>query len=553
MTLTTGEVLQERYRIVSMLGAGGMGAVYQAWDGRLNVPVALKEMTAQPGLSSRAVAELRQQFQQEATVVARLRHSHLVDVKDFFELEGNVYLVMGFVEGESLAERIERQGALDETDVLAWAHQLIDALEYCHRRGVIHRDVKPQNVIIQPDGDAMLVDFGLVKLWDPGDPRTKTAMRGVGTAEYAPPEQYDEAAGHTDPRSDIYSLGATLYHALTGQAPPTVTQRIARRRAFQPPRVVKRGITSATEAAVLRAMALTIEDRFPTMRELALALGGGPVRLARAAESARQKTRTMSTGRRAEGAPGGARWWVWALGALALAALVLVVLGGGLAMWASVMGGEPAPTVSLAATSVLTQPPTHRPKSTPVPTLAAAPTSTTAVANTSVPAPTDTAVVPTRTPEATSTRGATDTPVPTPTDTTPVTATRVEASTATPASSGAVPVLVSPAQGGTYQGPLTLQWQGSLRAGQAYQATVRHTESGHVIQSGSLTDQRWTVGLPAEKPGDWRWYVSVIQGGNEMSTSAEGMFWFNPHGGSGDGGGDDGGGDGGGEPTAAPP
>ena len=188
--LTTGTILQNRYRIVSLLGQGGMGAVYRAWDMRLNVPVALKEMVPQPGLDSQTLAQLRQQFQQEANILARLNHPHLVRVTDFFEEENNAYLVMDFVEGESLADRIARQGALPETEVLSWAGQLLDALSYCHARGVIHRDIKPQNVVIRPDGRAVLVDFGLVKLWDPSDPRTRTVMRGMGTPEYAPPEQY---------------------------------------------------------------------------------------------------------------------------------------------------------------------------------------------------------------------------------------------------------------------------------------------------------------------------------------------------------------------------
>jgi serine/threonine protein kinase len=207
MGLTTGDVLQNRYRVVSPLGHGGMGAVYRAWDTRLKIPLALKEMTAQPGLDQETLAQLHQQFEQEAAVLARLDHPHLVRVIDFFEERGNTYLVMGFVEGESLDSLIGREKALPESQVLAWANQLLDALAYCHSQGVIHRDIKPQNVIIRSDGRAVLVDFGLVKLWDPSDPHTRTAMRGMGTPEYAPPEQYGTRPGHTDPRSDLYGLG----------------------------------------------------------------------------------------------------------------------------------------------------------------------------------------------------------------------------------------------------------------------------------------------------------------------------------------------------------
>ncbi|MCD6284907.1 MAG: serine/threonine protein kinase, partial [Anaerolineae bacterium] len=189
------DVLQNRYRIIAQLGKGGMGAVYRAWDMRLGIPVALKQMAAQPELDADVLADLRDQFQQEAVTLARLSHPNLVGVTDYFQQGRNVYLVMKFVEGESLSERIKRQGALPESDVLAWTAQLLDALAYCHSHGVIHRDIKPQNIIISPREAAVLVDFGLVKLWDPGDPRTRSAVRGVGTPEYAPPEQYELTAG----------------------------------------------------------------------------------------------------------------------------------------------------------------------------------------------------------------------------------------------------------------------------------------------------------------------------------------------------------------------
>jgi multiple sugar transport system substrate-binding protein len=274
MGLTTGEMLQNRYRVVSLMGQGGMGAIYRAWDMRLKMHVALKEMIPQPGLDATMLAQLRQQFEQEAAVLARLNHPHLVRVIDFFEEKSNTYLVMDFVEGESLADRIAREGALPEAQTLTWANQLLDALAYCHDQGVLHRDVKPQNVIIRPDGQAVLVDFGLVKLWDPNDPRTKTAMRGMGTPEYAPPEQYDATAGHTTPASDIYSLGATLYHALTGLAPPTATLRMADPTQFTPLRELAPHVTSETEAVIMKAMELVCVQRWEGAQEMAAALRG---------------------------------------------------------------------------------------------------------------------------------------------------------------------------------------------------------------------------------------------------------------------------------------
>ncbi len=270
--LTPGTVLQNRYRIVSKLGQGGMGAVYRAWDMRLSVPIALKEMTPQPGLDMQTLGQLRDQFRQEATVLARLNHPHLVRVTDFFEEGGNAYLVMDFVEGQSLADRITQRGALPEAEVLTWSKQLLSALAYCHRQGIIHRDIKPQNVIIRSDGRAVLVDFGLVKLWDPNDPHTRTVMRGMGTPEYAPPEQYEADTGHTDPCSDVYSLGATLYHALVGQAPLTATLRMATPEKFAPVRTLNPDVSPATETTVMKALELAQSKRWQSADEMTAAL-----------------------------------------------------------------------------------------------------------------------------------------------------------------------------------------------------------------------------------------------------------------------------------------
>ena len=333
--LTTGTILQDRYRIVSPLGQGGMGAVYRAWDTRLNVPVALKEMTPQPGLDPQTLAQLRQQFQQEALVLARLNHPHLVRVSDFFEEHGNTYLVMDFVKGESLADRITGQGPLPEREVLAWAGQLLDALAYCHAQGILHRDIKPQNVIIRPDGQAVLVDFGLVKLWDPGDPRTKTAMRGMGTPEYAPPEQYETEMGHTDARSDIYSLGATLYHALAGQAPPTATLRMATPERFVPMRTLNPNTSATTETAVLRAMELARSQRWHSADDMAAALevstslasGQPPERVAPAVPR-HEKTRVIPAAQ-PPATPARRRvpTWAWVLGGLAVIVLCVAMVG----------------------------------------------------------------------------------------------------------------------------------------------------------------------------------------------------------------------------------
>ena len=526
MTPTTGQMLQNRYRIVSRLGQGGMGAVYRAWDTRLNVPVALKEMIPQPGLDPHMLDQLRQQFQQEAQVLAGLKHPHLVRVSDFFEEGDNTYLVMDFVEGESLADRIKQEGALPEAQVLTWAKQLLAALAYCHDQGVLHRDVKPQNVIIQPDGQAVLVDFGLVKLWDPDDPRTRTAMQGMGTPEYAPPEQYGAQMGHTDPRSDVYSVGATIYHALVSQAPPTATLRMADPEKFIPPREAMPQVSQRTETVVLKALELARSRRWQSATEMAAAIEGTltPASLQpsdRAAPPRYEKTQVMPRRTRTKviprampGAPAAtlARRrvpvWVWALSGLGVLILA-VVLAVALVRGKGEMGGmgdsltptsapasTPVATVTLRPTHTPTRPPTHTP--TPIPK------------NTKTPRPTST---PVHTPGATPM--ATGTPLP---------------PTAIPTVAPQViqPVMVAPTQGGEYNNPITFQWSGSLSTGQTYQVTVYHPESQTVLQSELQTDPSWITDLPADKYGEWRWRVSVVQGGSALTTSSEWMFWFVP-------------------------
>jgi len=254
-----------------------MGAVYDATDMVLNVRRALKEMVPYPGTPESAMPQLRKQFRQEARLLAELRHSNLPRVTDYFEEDGRTYLVMDFVSGQRMDDIIAQKGKLTEEDALKWTQQLMEALAYCHGKGVIHRDIKPQNVIITAQKEAILVDFGLAKMADPTKPYTSTAMRGIGTPEYAPPEQYYTKQGHSAPPTDIYSLGALLYHALTGVVPSTVAERAGNPRSLAPVHEHNENISKATAEAIMKALSLQSIKRFQNVSEMHEALFGTPL------------------------------------------------------------------------------------------------------------------------------------------------------------------------------------------------------------------------------------------------------------------------------------
>ncbi|RME46375.1 MAG: serine/threonine protein kinase [Chloroflexi bacterium] len=280
--LPPGTVLRDRYKIIALVGQGGAGAVYQAEDLRLEGRMcAIKEVRPQPGASEEAIAQAQAQFRREASTLARLDQPNLPKVSDYFSRDGLDYLVMDFVAGRNLKEVLDearRQNQfLDEERVLAWAQQLCDALEYLHSQDppVLHRDIKPANIKLTPEGRIKLVDFGLVKPLDPEDPRTITVLQGLGSLPYTPLEQYGGSIGHTDTRSDIYALGATLYHLLTGRAPATAQERFLNPNALPPPRSINPQITERTEAAILRAMSMHPEERPASIAELRQALFSG--------------------------------------------------------------------------------------------------------------------------------------------------------------------------------------------------------------------------------------------------------------------------------------
>ncbi len=304
--LKSDEVLANRYRLILLVGQGTMGAVYDAEDLVFHRRVALKQMRYAPEASERVKEQTRDQFEREAKILATLRHPNLPRVTDYFALADQQFLVMDYIEGQSLDEILElHRGGLEESTVLEWADQLLSALIYIHRHGLVHRDVKPANIRVTPDDHIFLVDFGLVKTFDPESPKTATAVRGLGTPQYAPPEQYDAELGHTEPRSDIYSLGATMYHLLTGEPPATVTRRVSSPGAFRSVKELAPTVSPEVERAVLRAMEVSIVKRFASASDMREALrlahvrsGADPSRTgtlpaAELLRSRRQKRRRM--------------------------------------------------------------------------------------------------------------------------------------------------------------------------------------------------------------------------------------------------------------------
>ena len=272
--LTPETVLQGRYRIVRQLGQGGMGAVYEAIDQRLDTTVALKETLF-------ADERLRKQFEREARLLARLHHPALPRVSDHFSENDGQFLVMQFIPGDDLSEMMNRKrGPFPADQVLTWADQLLDALDYLHTQDpqIVHRDIKPQNLKLTSRGQIILLDFGLAKGQAGEISRVTTSASIFGyTPNYAPLEQIQGLG--TDPRSDLYSLGATLYHLMTGVKPPDALTRAAALVNGQPDPLLKASEANAAIAPELdhvlgKAMAQNRDQRYASASEMRKALHG---------------------------------------------------------------------------------------------------------------------------------------------------------------------------------------------------------------------------------------------------------------------------------------
>ncbi|MBC8166017.1 MAG: protein kinase [Bryobacteraceae bacterium] len=345
--LTPETVLQSRYRVVHQLGQGGMGAVYEAVDERLDSTIALKETFF-------ADERLRKQFEREARLLARMHHPALPRVSDHFSEGEGQFLVMQFIAGDDLAEMsAKRRGPFPAEQVLTWADQLLDALDYLHTQDpqIIHRDIKPQNLKLTPRGQIILLDFGLAKGQASEISRITTSASIFGyTPNYAPLEQIQGLG--TDARSDIYALAATLYHLMTGVKPPDALTRAAaivngQPDPLKPAYEVNSSVPAGSAAVLQKAMAQNRDQRYASAAEMRRAFQGvgsettvsnrskantvlfpasAPTIAAETRANARQAT--VQTGETTVvRQPGGARRKPWVIAAAAVVLLVAAVGG----------------------------------------------------------------------------------------------------------------------------------------------------------------------------------------------------------------------------------
>ncbi len=367
-----------------------MGTVYLALDQTLDIQVAVKENQNVDPVTER-------QFRREASLLATLRHPNLPRVTDHFILDGRQYLVMDYIEGEDLETLCARQPpAVDE--VLSWSDEICDALIFLHSREppVIHRDIKPANIKLQPDGNLVLVDFGIAKVFD--SKQTTTGARGL-TPGYSPPEQYGGSL--TDHRSDQYSLAATLYNMFTGQRPIDSIERMFNKQPLPTVRELNPEVPAHVNDAITRALSLDPDHRFPDIVHFKSALRDPnqqmTVRAATPIQAPFPPSSSVPTQIEVPLQPSRKRTGLWI--ALAIVAIIIVATGAG----AVIIGGgildsgssqSPSPTVPVVAlvpsdtpTATLTEEALPSPTAEPTETLVPEPTPTPTIEPTSTPLP----------------------------------------------------------------------------------------------------------------------------------------------------------------------
>lgn len=271
------------YLIQQEVARGGMGAIYRAEDVKNRRIVAIKEACLDPVACEGRRDQIRERLLHEIEVLRPLDHPNIPQIYDQFSSKNNEYLVMEFIEGQTVMQvqqqTLRQNTLLEESRVLGWVIQTLDALSYLHERPkpIIHRDVKPENLIIRADGRVMLVDFGLMKQVEQQLEESGPLIQATGTVEYAPPEQYAESGVSTDARTDVYSLGATVYYLLAGQLPPRAVDRmlpmsINVAKKLPSIRQLNATVSKWTEQVIFKALEIDPDQRFQSARDMRDAL-----------------------------------------------------------------------------------------------------------------------------------------------------------------------------------------------------------------------------------------------------------------------------------------
>jgi tetratricopeptide (TPR) repeat protein/tRNA A-37 threonylcarbamoyl transferase component Bud32 len=336
--LGVGQGFGTRYHVIKLLGAGGMGAVYQAWDQELGVAVALKVIRPEAIEDPEAAAEMQRRFKRELLLARQVTHKNVVRIHDLGEIEGIKYITMPFIPGEDLSATLRREGRLPVARVLRIARQVASGLAAAHEAGVVHRDLKPPNIMVDPDGNAVIMDFGIARSASMGG--STVAGTVIGTLAYMAPEQARGEA--VDQRADIYAFGLILYDMLVGRrqtatSTSALAELVARMQHAMPPvRSVDPAIPETVEHIVARCLEPDRANRYQTMAELIADLDlldadGHPIR-----PLSLEKTKEMRRPRPGE-LPGKGLPWKW----IVLAAAVLIVAGIGFAFRGR-LAGRPA-------------------------------------------------------------------------------------------------------------------------------------------------------------------------------------------------------------------
>lgn len=259
--LEIGSVIDGKYKILNVVGKGGMSVVYFAMNERANKQWAIKEVR-KDGMQSFEV--VKQNLVAETDLLKKLNHPHLPSIIDVIDCDDTFLIVMDYIEGNPLSKALETSGAQNQDDVIEWAKQLCDVLGYLHSRKppIIYRDMKPSNVMLKPDGNVMLIDFGTAREFKYSSVADTTCL---GTQGYAAPEQFG-GHGQTDARTDIYCLGATMYHLVTGHNPATPPYEMYPIRQWNPM------LSSGLEEIILKCTQRNPEDRYQSCAELLYAL-----------------------------------------------------------------------------------------------------------------------------------------------------------------------------------------------------------------------------------------------------------------------------------------